>query len=119
MTLRRNDGNNQSIMSAPRKSAHAFWALVDRDAGVQERVLAASRGASPLAAIAEVAAAEGFEVSAELLGHSIDERLGDEELAGVVGGALSSDAGELARPARLGAAGEWFAEMYTALKVKG
>ena len=70
-----------SAMSAEQLTA--FWAAVEVDEGLQEK-LKGARDADAVVAIAEGA---GFVISAEELQSEAEEReLGDEELEGVAGG---------------------------------
>jgi hypothetical protein len=95
------------------KTVAGFWALVKRDAAVQEHVAFAAKQADPLDALVKVAADAGFLLGASELRRSLHGELNEGELERVSGGAQTIElVGSLieARVSSFRAPGEWFAE---------
>jgi predicted ribosomally synthesized peptide with nif11-like leader len=95
------------------ETVSAFWASVQNDAAVQERVVQASRQSNPLQAILNIARSAGFHFTSDQLRESLTPLPGENEFGRVAGSAA------MARVAGLRAPGEWFAEVYSALVKTG
>lgn len=81
-------------------SLNAFLELANRDAALQERVVAASKQPGPVDALVSVAASAGFDLTAAQLEAVFAGELSDQQLDAVSGGYAFR------------APGEWFAECY-------
>ena len=96
------------------KTATGFWAVVKRDAVVQERVVLAAKQADALGALVKVAAEAGFVLNASELRRSLQGELSERDLDRVSGGTGAQlQVGSLIEErVRLlsSAPGEWFAE---------
>lgn len=89
-----------------------FWALVKRDAAVQEQVVHAAKQAQPLDALVQVAVDAGFNLAASELYRSLAGELSDRELDMVSGGlSTAPDMGAMieTRVIQLRAPVEWIA----------
>ena len=86
-----------------------FWAFARKDAALRESVVAASKEAEPLEAIARVASEAGFDFTVADLKSSLLGELTDQELRTVSAGAGIASLLDL-QLRRLASPHEWFAE---------